>query len=146
MIPAASVGSFRRTLDAVNALVRTCVDCDRYPGVETGAGDVIADCSKTYVSILGVRATGDFCACRVYSVEIQVALVYVCADLTAGLCLVDDMEAIVCCLEAACDIFPDQVVPGRGLVSVVRYDRPRGGAHVARVTLTVPAVVCCGDL
>jgi hypothetical protein len=147
MIRVASVGSFRRTLESVDALVRSCVDCDRYPKAERGAGDVVADCSKTYTSILAARPVGTSGACRVYDLDLQVALVYDCADADAAACVVDDGEAVACCLDAAAatGLSDEQVAPGGSATTSVRYDRPLGGAHVVRVALTVRGVACCGD-
>lgn len=143
------MGAFRRTLDSLDALVRSCVDCDRYPKDEQGAGDVVADCSKTYVSIMNATPIGSSGACRVYNLEVQVALVYVCADSdnapAQALCVIDDAEAVACCLDAANVIGVDQVVCGKPSTTKVQFGRPMGGAYVARLSATLAGVVCCGD-
>ncbi len=139
------MGSFRRTLDSLNALVRSCVDCDRYPASEQGAGDVVPDCSKTYVSLLSARRMGRAGDCSVYNLEVQIALVYLCADEGAQLCVIDDSEAVICCVDATCAVGVDQVVCHCGHVDSATYSRPQGGAHVVKIRATLEGVICCGD-
>lgn len=139
------MGAFRRTLDSLNALVRSCVDCDRYPIAHVGAGDVVADCAKTYVSIIDAKPIGSTGSCRVYNLEVQVALVLECLDDACALRVVDDAEAVACCLDAAGTVGVDQVTCQRAGTTRVQYSRPQGGAHVARITAVLEGVVCCGD-
>lgn len=139
------MGSFRRTLDSLNALVRSCVDCDRYPTGEQGAGEVVADCSKTYVSILNATRIGKAGACSLYNLEVQISLVYLCNDDSGQLCIVDDSEAVICCVDAACSIGADQAVCHCGAVTRAVYSRPQGGAHVVKINALLEGVICCGD-
>lgn len=141
------MGSFTNVLDGVNALVKSCVDCDRYPRNEIGAGDVVADCSKTYVSIMQATPVGSTGGCRLYDLDVQVAIVYECASGDGSLCVIDDAERLACCFDASSRTsFSGEHIPspGGGTRSV-RYDRPSGGAHVARVMVSIRGVICCGD-
>lgn len=139
------MGSFRRTLDSLNDLVRLCVDCDRYTNQEVGTGEVVADCSKTYVGIIDATRVGKAGKCTVFNLEVQIALVYVCADSSEALCVVDDSEAVICCVNAACQIGADQAICHCGSVVSAKYSRQQGGAHVVKIRAILEGVICCGD-
>lgn len=146
MIGMAIVGSFVDVLQGINALVKSCIDCERYPRNEIGAGDVVADCSKTYVSLIQATPVGKTGGCRLYDLDVQVAIVYECASDDGAICVISDAEDLGCCFDASSKTAYSSShipAPGGGTRSI-RYDRPSGGAHVARIMLSVKGVICCG--
>lgn len=138
--------------------IKGCVDCTKYERQLVSLGDPSIECSTLAIGIQSFPPTAQVGnQCAVYEFRANIVIARCCYPIGAAdgspppadditeisLCIADEVEAILCCLQGVSFDVPGAVSLCRPNVFGVAYSRPLGACVSAKIDIRIPGVPCC---
>lgn len=143
--------------EALLETLRGCLDCAEYERQLITLEDPTIECSTLAVSVRSFAPAAQVADCAVYEMRGNIVLAKCCVPVGGAdgsppqadeitrisTCLLDNVEAVLCCLGAIQLNVPGAVAPCKPKFLTPVYSRPQGGCIAVKIEYRIPGVPCC---
>jgi hypothetical protein len=143
--------------EALLETLRGCLNCEDYERQLISLDDPSIECSTLAVSVRSFAPAAQVADCAVYEMQGNLVLARCCVPVAGkdggpppadeitriSTCLLDDVEAVMCCITSIQLNVPGAVAPCKPQFLTPAYTRPQGGCLTVKIGYRIPGVPCC---